>query len=59
MEVMGQNKILGEGWTLLDKRGARMKEERRRITGSEEGRDGWVGASSPNGDHREDDSRYS
>jgi len=41
MEVMGQNKILGEGWTLLDERGARMEEEGKRLTGEKEaGR--WV-----------------
>jgi len=42
MEVMGQNKILGDGWTLLDERDARMVEERRRITEKGAGRDGCI-----------------
>lgn len=45
MEVMGQNKILGKGWTLLAGGG----RERRA--------DGCIKLH--NGGHREDDSRYS
>lgn len=46
MEVMGQNKILGEGWTLLAE-----------VGDVEHGQLGCI--KRYNGGHREDDSRYS